>query len=158
MSYWRWVGLTFYEVIRATRRSGHLQGKGPTFICQLFQDPEYSSGSRGSNPRPHTLHSRSLPTALIPPRWRCGWWLPLNETYDNLIMSWLTLQYFTASCDFPHKTYFQIYWVQQSFRKAKFVRMFTYQLLEFSCHISIEENKRSSTASIHFHRTPNKRF
>ena len=36
--------------------------------------------------------------------------------------------------------------------------MFTYQLLEFSCHISIEENKRSSTASIHFHRTPSKRF
>ena len=30
--------------------------------------------------------------------------LPLNETYDKLIMSWLTLQYFTASCDFPNKT------------------------------------------------------
>ena len=34
----------FYVVIRATRRSSRLQGKGSTFISQLFQDPEYWSG------------------------------------------------------------------------------------------------------------------
>ena len=30
------TGTPFYVVIRATRRSSHLQGKGSTFISQLF--------------------------------------------------------------------------------------------------------------------------
>ena len=30
------TGPTFYVVIQATRRSSHLQGKGSTFISQLF--------------------------------------------------------------------------------------------------------------------------
>ena len=30
----------FYVVIRTTRRSTRLQGKGSIFISQLFQDPE----------------------------------------------------------------------------------------------------------------------
>ena len=31
-------------VIRAARRSSHLQGKGTHLISQLFQDPDYWSG------------------------------------------------------------------------------------------------------------------
>ena len=38
------TGLPFYVVIRATRRSSCLQGKGSTFISQLFKDLEYWSG------------------------------------------------------------------------------------------------------------------
>ena len=37
------MGLPFYMVIQAMWRFSHLQGKGSTFISQLFQDPEYWS-------------------------------------------------------------------------------------------------------------------
>ena len=55
----------------------------------------------------------------------------------------------------PNSRYIEL---NKALEKAQLVCMFTYQLLKFSCHISIKENKRSSTASIHFHRTPSKRF
>ena len=55
----------------------------------------------------------------------------------------------------PNSRYIEL---NKALEKAQLACMFTYQLLKFSCHISIEENKRSSTASIHFHRTPSKRF
>jgi len=34
------TGLPFYVIIRATWRSSRLQGKGSTFISQVFEDPE----------------------------------------------------------------------------------------------------------------------
>ena len=39
--------LFFYVVIQATQRSNHLQGKGSTFISQLFEDPVSISPTRG---------------------------------------------------------------------------------------------------------------
>ena len=36
------MGLPYYAVIRATRRSSHLQSKGNTFISQLYWDTDYS--------------------------------------------------------------------------------------------------------------------
>ena len=36
------TGLQFYALIRAAQRASRLQGKGSTFIYQLFQDPKYS--------------------------------------------------------------------------------------------------------------------
>ena len=52
----------FYMVIRATRRSGRLLGKGSTFISQLFYDPKYWFGNRTRD------QSSALPTEQFLPR------------------------------------------------------------------------------------------
>ena len=62
------TGPPFYVVIRATRRSSRLQGKGSTFISQLFLRPWVLVRPRESNPRPPALQSSALPTELILPR------------------------------------------------------------------------------------------
>ena len=54
----------FYMVRRATRRSSCLQGKGSTFISQLFYDPKYWSDS-GNRTRDQ---SSALPTEQVLPR------------------------------------------------------------------------------------------
>ena len=61
------TGPPFYVVIRATQRFTRLQGKGSTFISQIFYDPEYCSGPGMSNPRPPALLSSVLLTELILP-------------------------------------------------------------------------------------------
>ena len=61
------TGPPFYVVIRATRRSSRLQGKGSTFISQLFLRPWVLVRPRESNPRPPALQSSALSTELILP-------------------------------------------------------------------------------------------
>ena len=46
--------------IQAMRRSSNWQGKGSTFISQLFSDPEYRSSPRNRNLRPPSLQSSAL--------------------------------------------------------------------------------------------------
>ena len=53
------TGPPFYVVIRAKRRSSHLQGKGSTFISQLCWDLEYCSGP-GNRTSDLPLCSRAL--------------------------------------------------------------------------------------------------
>ena len=62
------TGPPFYVVIRATRSSSRHQGKGRTFISQLFLRPWVLVRPRESNPRPPALQSSALPTELILPR------------------------------------------------------------------------------------------
>ena len=62
------TGPPFYVVIQATRRSSRLQGKGSTFISQLFLRPWLLVRPRESNPRPPALQSSALSTELILPR------------------------------------------------------------------------------------------
>ena len=52
-----------------TRGSTRLQGKGSTFISQLFLRPWVLVPSRETNPRTPALQSSALPTELILPRW-----------------------------------------------------------------------------------------
>ena len=53
------TGPPFYVVIRATRRSSHLQGKGSTYFKTLSIVPAQS------NPQPPALQSSAQPTELI---------------------------------------------------------------------------------------------
>ena len=53
------TGPPFYVVSQATRRSSRLQGKGSTFISQLFWDPEYWSAP-GNRTRDLPLCSQAL--------------------------------------------------------------------------------------------------
>ena len=53
------TGPAFYVVIQATRRPRRLQGKGSTFISQLFWDPEYWSAP-GNRTRDLPLCSQAL--------------------------------------------------------------------------------------------------
>ena len=62
------TGPPFYVVIRATRGSSRHQGKGRTFISQLFLRPWVLVRPRESNPWPPALQSSALPTELILPR------------------------------------------------------------------------------------------
>ena len=50
--------LFFYVVIQATQRSNHLQGKGSTFISQLFEDPV-------SNQSGNQTHNLSLSSQVL---------------------------------------------------------------------------------------------
>ena len=71
------TGPPFYVVIRATRRSSHLQGKGSTYFKTLSIVPAQS------NPRPPALQSSALPTELI-----------LRGPYGSIMMP----QKITAAC------------------------------------------------------------
>ena len=62
------TGPPFYVVIQATRRSSRLQGKGSTFISQLFLRPWLLVRPRESNPRPPALQSSALSAELMLPR------------------------------------------------------------------------------------------
>ena len=55
--------------VKVSPLAERLQGKGSTFISQLFLDPEYWSGAGNrSNPQPSALQSSALPSELILPR------------------------------------------------------------------------------------------
>ena len=79
------LGLPYYEVIQATRRSSHLESKGNIFISQLHY---ISKLFKGSNCRPPTLQSSALPVKVVL-SWLCG--LRILFSLSNVISILVTL-------------------------------------------------------------------
>lgn len=79
------LGLPYYEVIQATRRSSHLESKGNIFISQLHY---ISKLFKGSNCQPPTLQSSALPVKVVL-SWLCG--LRILFSLSNVISILVTL-------------------------------------------------------------------